>query len=104
MEGFYDGVVNESRIKNFFDRLCADLSLRQYGKPIIFSPEGMGKEENQGYGAFVPLIDSGISLYVWTSEKFFSVVVYTCKPFDSKQAVASTRDFFSSKEVEYQEF
>ena len=43
-----------------------------YGQPIIFSPRGEGKEENQGYDAFVSLIDSGILLYYWASGFFIN--------------------------------
>jgi S-adenosylmethionine decarboxylase len=28
------------------------------------APSGLGKADNEGYDAFLPLIDSGISLYV----------------------------------------
>lgn len=75
-----------------------------YGKPIIFSPGGLGKEENQGYDAFVPLIDSGISLYVWTNERFISAVIYTCKMFDSKKATQRMKAFFKMRELETLEF
>ena len=52
---------------------------------------GMGKDENAGFDAFVPLIDSGISAYVWTGPGFFSVLIYTCKGFDSERAIAQSR-------------
>ncbi len=35
-----------------------------------------GKEENAGCDAFVPLINSGISAYFWSSGKFFSIMTY----------------------------
>jgi hypothetical protein len=76
--------------------LAAHLGLRTYGEPIIFSPaSGMGREENAGFDAFVPLIDSGISLYVWSQARFFSTVLYTCKGFDEQAAIDFTRDFFA---------
>lgn len=75
-----------------------------YGEPIIFSPRGMGKEENQGYDAFVPLVDSGISLYIWTKQKFLSAVIYTCKGFDEAQALASTKEFFGIAELQSNSF
>ncbi len=65
-----------------------------YCRPIIFSPGGTGRKENQGYDAFVPLIDSGISLYVWTTAKFLSAVIYTCKRFDEEKAIKVTKRFF----------
>jgi len=67
-----------------------------YGDPIIFSPEGLGKEENQGFDAFLPLIDSGVSVYIWRNKKFFSIILYTCKDFDNYKAIQTTRNFWNS--------
>ena len=75
-----------------------------YGEPIIFSPGGEGKEENQGYDAFVPLIDSGISVYVWSNSKFLSLIIYTCKSFDENKALEITKDFWKIDEIESQSF
>jgi hypothetical protein len=100
IEGFYKIDVNQKVIKDYFNKITTSLSLRMYGEPIIFSPGGDGKEENQGYDAFVPLIDSGISLYIWTSENFLSLIIYTCKEFDEKKALETTKEFFGVKEAE----
>ncbi|MCI0381754.1 MAG: S-adenosylmethionine decarboxylase [Chlamydiae bacterium] len=99
IEGYYEIEVDEQKIKEFFSHLCKKLNLRMYGKPIIFSPSGMGKGENQGYDAFVPLIDSGISLYVWSSKKFLSCVIYTCKDFEEKAALKETKQFFRMAKI-----
>ena len=48
----------------------------------------MGKDENSGFDAFVPLIDSGISAYIWTQARFASILLYTCKGFDEDRAIA----------------
>ena len=104
IEGFFDRPVDEEAIRDFFATLTEGMSLRAYGAPTIFAPEGAGREENEGYDAFVPLIDSGISLYVWTAPRFLSVVMFTCKRFDSEQAVAITREFFRMSEAEFAEF
>jgi len=86
-------------LKNLCDttiNVAQHLNLRTYGKPIIFAPaSGMGKEENAGYDAFVPLIDSGISAYFWSSARFFSIVIYTCKGFDVQAAIDFTREYFA---------
>ena len=64
VEGYYRiGKIDEEKIREFFRFITSRLKLRVYGEPIIFSPGGDGKEENQGYDAFIPLIDSGIRLY-----------------------------------------
>ena len=82
IEGLYKISVDEKVINEYFQEITKALQLRIYGEPIIFSPSGSGKQKNQGYDAFVPLIDSGISLYIWSNDKFLSAVIYTCKGFD----------------------
>jgi len=94
IEGFVNIEVDKSVIENYLRKITNDLNLKMYGRPIIFSPGGEGKKENQGYDAFVPLIDSGISLYFWSTAKFLSVVIYTCKNFDEGMALEITKDFF----------
>lgn len=104
IEAKYDIEVDETVIKRYFHDLTETLNLRTYGDPIIHCPSGQGKEENQGYDAFVPLIDSGIALYVWTNKKFISCVLYTCKDFLTDRAVDFTKTFFKISEIEYEEF
>ena len=96
IEGYYTIDVEEQDVERYLLEIAAHLDLRTYGDPIIFSPAaGMGREENAGFDAFVPLIDSGISLYVWSKAQFFSVVIYTCKGFDEQTAIDFTRNFFT---------
>jgi S-adenosylmethionine decarboxylase len=100
IEGFFGIDVDEDVIRDFFGRLTAALALRTYGAPTIFAPGGEGRTENEGYDAFVPLIDSGISLYVWSRPRFLSVVIFTCKEFDAETARDTTRDFFDMPQLE----
>jgi len=99
IEGFYDIKVNGNIIKKYFKKITQSLKLRTYGQPIIHSPSGIGKEINQGYDAFVPLIDSGIYIGIWANAKFLSLVIYTCKSFNEKQAIKVTRDFFKMTKI-----
>jgi S-adenosylmethionine decarboxylase len=99
IEGFYKIDVDEGVIKEFYKKLTGALGARTYGPPVIHHTGGVGKEVNQGYDCFVPLIDSGIYLGVWVNEKFLSMVIYTCKKFNVKKAVKVTKDFWKIKEV-----
>lgn len=99
IEGFYNIDVDKKVIENYFKKITSKLKLRMYGKPIIFSTSGKGKEGNQGYDAFVPLIDSGISVYVWSNKKFASIILYTCKQFNENLAIDVTQNFFKIKEI-----
>ena len=98
IEGYYDSEVDEGVIEDYFTEITRSLKLKRYGQSIIFAPGGEGAEKNQGYDAFVPLIDSGISLYVWTADSFLSVIIFTCKDFDEKKALEVTKKFFKIKE------
>ena len=95
LEGYYSGEMTADRVRDYLLGVAAHLNLRTYAEPIVFTPSaGMGREENAGFDAFVPLIDSGISAYIWSKAEFFSVLLYTCKGFDEKAAAEFTADFF----------
>ncbi len=98
-EGFYNIKVDEKIIKKYYKTITKGLNLKTYGAPTIHTTSGQGKEVNQGYDAFVPLIDSGIYLGVWANQKFLSTIIYTCKDFDEKKAIAITKKFWKIKET-----
>ena len=104
IEGYYTIEVARETIQTFFDEITSALVLRTYSTPIVFASGGEGRADNQGYDAFVPLIDSGISLYVWTARKFLAVVVFTCKAFDATRAVEVTRNFFRMSRLVHSRF
>jgi S-adenosylmethionine decarboxylase len=104
IEAKYAIDIDEKVIRGYLLKLAEFLDLRVYGEPIIHSPSGQGKEANQGYDAFIPLIDSGISLYIWTNMKFLSCVLYTCKDFSTNKALEFTKSFYKTTELEWQEF
>ncbi len=93
IEGFFTGEMTEDRVRTYLLQLAAFLDLRAYGDPVVFQPtSGMGKEENAGFDAFLPLIDSGISGYFWSGSGFFSILLYTCKGFEVDLAIAHSRE------------
>jgi S-adenosylmethionine decarboxylase len=106
MEAFYTIDVSRENLAKYLVSVAAHLGLRTYAEATIFSPtSGIGKEENQGFDAFLPLIDSGISAYVWTQSKFFAIVLFTCKEFDEDAAIAFTAQYFAVPEkIESQSF
>jgi S-adenosylmethionine decarboxylase len=105
VEGRYGREIGADEVRAFLEGLAAHLGMRAYGEPTIHSPAGEGKAQNQGYDAFLPLVDSGIALYVWTAARFFSVVIFTCKPFDVAAALDFTREHFAVQgDIAHREF
>jgi hypothetical protein len=94
VEGYFTTDVDEGHVEGYLHGVAAHLDLRSYGQPAIFAPGGSGREANEGFDAFLPLIDSGISLYVWTGPRFVSALLFTCKAFDEHEAITYTRDYF----------
>ncbi len=95
IEGFFSRKIDAQVVHDYLLGVAAHLGLRTYGEPVVFSPgAGTGRAENAGFDAFVPLIDSGISGYFWSAQKFLSVLLYTCKGFDEQAAVDYTETFF----------
>ena len=104
VEGFFSVEINEKSIRDFFEFFIIPLNLKTYGEPVIHHTKGIGKDKNQGYDAFVPLIDSGIYLCVWSNQKFLSLIIYTCKDFDDNLAIKKIKEFFVIDEAEFKTF
>ena len=104
IEGFFNKSVSETIIRKFFQLITGELSLKTYSDPIVHTTGGIGKKENQGYDAFVPLIDSGIYLAVWSNHRFVSLIIYTCKDFNELTALEKTKEFFQMTETDHKLF
>jgi S-adenosylmethionine/arginine decarboxylase-like enzyme len=99
IEAYYQAEVDHGVVARYLQECPAHLNLRIYSDPVVYSPGGDGKTENQGYDGFVALIDSGISIYIWENAKFLSVVIYTCKAFVPEAAKTFTAQFFQTTEM-----
>ncbi len=104
IEGLNTADIDSQAAEQYLLGVAAHLNLRTYGKPIVHAPGGAGKEENEGFDAFIPLIDSGISLYVWSKQRFFAAVLFTCKSFDAERALQYTNAWFGASQLEHRSF
>lgn len=94
VEGYFRVEVTEDSLRDYFSRITSGLGLRTYGDPIIHRTSGAGKEVNEGFDGFVPLVDSGIYIGVWVNPKFLSTIIYTCGEFDEEKAVRLVEEIF----------
>ena len=100
VEGYFRVEVTEDSLREYFSRITSGLGLRTYGDPIIHKTSGAGKDINEGFDGFVPLIDSGIYISVWSNSHFLSTIVYTCAEFDEDRAIEIVKDFFQLSDFE----
>jgi len=94
VEGYFRVEVTENSLREYFSRVTSGLGLRTYGEPIIHRTSGAGKDINEGFDGFVPLVDSGIYIGVWVNPKFLSTIIYTCGEFDEEKAVRLVEEIF----------
>ena len=104
IEGLYTATIDKAAVEKYLIDIAAHLGLQTYGQPIVHAPSGAGKDENEGFDAFIPLIDSGISLYVWSRKRFFAAVLFTCKKFDVGAALVFTKAHFGARDIEHRSF
>jgi S-adenosylmethionine/arginine decarboxylase-like enzyme len=104
IEALYTAPADEARIDEFLHGLAQHLHLRTYARATIVAPGGVGRADNEGYDAFLPLIDSGISLYVWTERRFLACVLFTCKAFDAERAVSYLEGFWATSDSTWMPF
>lgn len=100
VEGFYRVDLGADTLRTYFEKLTGELGLSTYGEPIIHRTSGQGREINEGFDGFVPLVDSGIYIAAWVNARFLSTIVYTCGEFDEERAVEVIGDFFDIEELE----
>jgi S-adenosylmethionine/arginine decarboxylase-like enzyme len=100
VEGYFNIEITVEILNDYFTQITDGLGLRTYGPPIIHKTSGAGKEVNEGFDGFVPLIDSGIYISVWVNSEFLSTIIYTCGEFDEEKAVRLLREFFQMGELQ----
>ena len=100
VEGYYGIEVTAETVRNYFSHITTRLNLRTYGDPIVHQTSGAGKDVNEGFDGFVPLIDSGIYISIWSNSRFLSTIVYTCAEFDEDKAIETVKEFFQLSDFE----
>lgn len=100
VEGFYTRDVTGEVLRSYFEHLTGQLDLTPYGDPIIHRTSGEGRQLNEGFDAFIPLVDSGIYIAAWVNPRFLSTILYTCGPFDEDRGVELIRGYFGLEEHE----
>ncbi|MEM7480920.1 MAG: S-adenosylmethionine decarboxylase [Acidobacteriota bacterium] len=84
----------------FLDRICDHLHMTKQTQPYIFKTCESAFPGRPGYSGWVPIIESGIQIHTSAHNRFISVDVYSCKPFDISDVVAFTQRWFKPVHVD----
>ena len=99
LEGIPNQPIDATDIRDFLAKLSEVLQMRTLQDPVT------NLCDRYGWAGWIHWESSGAHFYAWEHPQlFFSVDVYTCKPFRARDAVDFAREFFGIDHVEYKEF
>ncbi|HSH61857.1 MAG TPA: S-adenosylmethionine decarboxylase [Acidimicrobiales bacterium] len=94
VEGVCSAPIGEESIRTYLSQLSDICGMRSLMEPVTHY------SERYGWAGWIHWEASGAHCYAWENPLlFFSVDVYTCKPFDRLEVVDFTARFFEAKQV-----
>ncbi len=97
-------VVSEVAAKEvieILDKLCDDLQMEKLTGPTA------SYCEEYGWCGWMHWKTSGVHMYVWNEKRsnFFSIDIYTCKPFSCETAINTVKKYFGNhlQDIEWKE-
>jgi S-adenosylmethionine/arginine decarboxylase-like enzyme len=73
-------------------------------KTNIQSPPFVIYKRNIGFAGWIPVVDSGISLYIHLPTNFATVDIYACRRFDYNEVKKFVIDFFKPEKIQEYRF
>jgi S-adenosylmethionine decarboxylase len=87
----------------FLDEIVAHLGVRKQAPPSIFRTDASLTPKHEGLTGWVPLIESSVVIHTHVPDKFISIDLYSCKPFNYVHAIGFCKQFFKPEKVHSQE-
>jgi len=84
----------------FLDKICVHLHMTKQTQPYIFKTCETTFPGKPGYSGWVPIIESGIQIHTSSNNRFISIDVYSCKPFDEANVVDFVQTWFQPKHID----
>lgn len=86
-------------IYQFLDSYPEEIQMTKIMPPYVFKYFG-SKPKDWGLSGVVLIAESHISVHTFPEKRYLSVDIFSCKEFDSEQAVETIRDIFELEKVE----
>lgn len=72
--------------------------------PQILDYDGGDIPEDKGISGFVIIAESHIAIHTFPEKKFFTLDIFSCKPFDCEIVLEFVQEIFAPKSTEHQLF
>ena len=93
IEGTCSAPIDDEDIRRYLSRLSKVCGMRLLLDPVTH------RSHLYGWAGWVHWETSGAHFYAWENPLFFSVDIYTCKPFSIDRAIEFTRLFFRAPQI-----
>jgi S-adenosylmethionine decarboxylase len=90
---------NINLIYEFLDDYPARMEMTKIMPPYVFRYNG-AIAEDWGISGFVLIAESHISIHTFPEKGYFSLDMFSCKPFDTQQAVEALKQCFQMQKYE----
>ncbi len=98
IEGYPSSKITEEQIKTYLSELSTICGMVRLGDPVT------RQSQEFDWAGWVYWETSGAHFYAWDRPMlFFSVDIYTCKPFSSDAAVNFTEEFFEAERIVFKD-
>lgn len=99
IEGHPLQAISDEKIKKYLSQLSRVLDMHELSTSVTH------RSDKFGWAGWIHWETSGAHFYAWEEPLlFFSIDIYTCKPFESAAAVEFTRDFFQASKLVHRDF
>jgi hypothetical protein len=99
VEGYPRAAITDDEIKEYLEKLSVVTDMTTLIEPVTHC------SDLYGWAGWIHWETSGAHFYAWERPTlFFSVDIYTCKPFDPRRVAAFTKKFFGASDLVYRSF
>jgi S-adenosylmethionine decarboxylase len=88
-----------SLIYNFLSEYPAQIGMTKIMPPYVFRYEAENAQD-WGISGFVLIAESHISIHTFPEKNYLSIDIFSCKNFDSEQAISYVSNLFSPEKSE----
>ena len=93
IEGTCSRAIGDTQIRRYLRELSRVCEMHVLLDPVTH------RSDRYGWAGWIHWETSGAHFYAWEDPLFFSVDIYTCKPFDVGLAVGFTQRFFGASAI-----
>jgi len=94
IEGYPQEPISDTRISSYLSELSVIIDMHKLTDPVTH------RSDKFGWAGWIHWETSGAHFYAWEKPLlFFSVDIYTCKPFEAIQAIRFTSEYFKAAEI-----